>query len=109
MVCGDCLLQTRERFASPVPQHVIDRLTAPGPVEASARYLSGGRARQMVGDFLAFDRWRDRGGWARELAFPSAAYMRTKYPDATFGWLPVLYARRALAGAARLIYPHSKI
>jgi len=87
----------------------IDALTGPGPVEASARYLSGGRARQMLGDFLAFERWRDRGGWMRELAFPSADYMRAKYPGAAVGWLPILYARRALAGAARLIYPHSKI
>jgi hypothetical protein len=57
----------------------------------------------MLGDFLALERWSDRGGWAKELAFPSAGYMRSKYSDAAGTWLPILYARRALTGMARLI------
>jgi len=103
-ICGDALRRTRECFATPIPAQVIDALNRPGPVEASARYLSGGRARQMLGDFLALEYWSDRGGWIRELAFPSADYMRSKYPDSASGWLPVLYARRALTGVASLIF-----
>ena len=58
----------------------------------------------MIGDFLAFERWSDRRGWAKELAFPSADYMRSKYSDAAGTWLPILYARRALTGVARLVF-----
>ena len=103
-ICAEALQRTRECFATPIPAQVIDALSKPGPVEPSARYLSGGRARQMLGDFLALDRWSDRGNWLRELAFPSAGYMRSKYPDGAGSWLPVLYARRALSGVAHLIF-----
>ena len=34
--------------------------------------------------------------------------MHMKYPDATVGWLPILYARRALSAAGRLILSPSK-
>jgi len=104
-ICAEALHRTRECFATPIPSHVIDVLNGPGSVEASARYTSGGRGRQMLGDFLALERWSDRGGWAKELAFPSADYMHSKYSDAAYTWLPVLYARRALTGVARLVFP----
>ena len=58
----------------------------------------------MVGDFLALDCWSDRAVWMKELAFPSAVYMRTKYPDAADTWLPILYARRGLTGVSRLMF-----
>ena len=103
-ICADALLRSAEWFGTPIPERVTDMLNAPGPVEPSARYLSGGRARQMVGDFLALECWRDRAGWVKELAFPSADYMRTKYPDAADTWLPVLYARRGLRGVSRLVF-----
>ena len=103
-ICGEALQRTWECFATPIPAQVINALNKPGPIEPSARYLSGGRARQMLGDLLALDRWSDRGSWLRELAFPSADYMRSKYSDTGGRWLPVLYARRALSGLARLIF-----
>jgi hypothetical protein len=103
-ICGEALQRTRRCFATLIPAEVLAALSEPGPVEPSARYLSGGRARQLLGDFLALDRWRDRGGWVRELAFPSADYMRSKYADAAGSPLPILYARRALAGVTRLIF-----
>ena len=103
-ICADALRRSTEWFGTPIPERVADILNVPGPVEPSTRYLSGGRARQMVGDFLALDRWSDRAGWVKELAFPSADYMRTKYPDAADAWLPILYARRGLTGIARLMF-----
>jgi hypothetical protein len=104
-ICADALRCSAEWFGTPIPRRVADVLHAPGPAEPSARYLSGGRARQMIGDFLALDRWGDRAGWVRELAFPSADYMRTKYPDAAGTWLPILYARRGLASVSRVVFP----
>ena len=103
-ICFAALHRTHDCFATPIPAEVTKVLSGPGTIEPSARYLSGGRARQMLGDFLAFDRWSDRAAWFKELAFPSADYMRTKYSDAASTWLPLLYARRALAGVARLVF-----
>ena len=103
-ICLAALRRTGECFATPIPTDVAEMLNAAGCIEASARYLSGGRARQMLGDFLAFDRWSDRAAWVKEHAFPSADYMHSKYPDARDTWLPVLYARRALTGVARLTF-----
>jgi len=103
-ICLAALRRTGECFATPIPADVAEMLNGAGCIEASARYLSGGRARQMLGDFLAFDRWSDRAAWVKEHAFPSADYMHSKYPDARDTWLPVLYARRALTGVARLTF-----
>lgn len=101
-ICLDGLAHARDRFGTAIPPSVVATLSRPGPVELSARYLSGGPVRQMVGDFLALDSWLDRVGMMKEMAFPSAHYMRSKYPRATISWLPFLYARRAIAGLARL-------
>ena len=107
-LCHRALARAQECFATPVAQHVIDALNAPGPIEPSARYFSGGRARQMLGDFLAFDSWRDRGQWLAEHAFPAAEYMRGKYPDAPHAPLPILYARRLGSGLARIMFSRSR-
>ncbi len=102
-ICLEGLLRARERFATPLSPAVLEALAAPGPVELSARYLSGGKIRQMVGDFLALEGWADRLQWLREIAFPSAVHMRRKYPGAAVSWLPVLYVRRGLRAVWRLI------
>ena len=59
----------------------------------------------MIGDLLALESWSDRAHWLKELAFPSESYMRGKYPNASKTWLPILYARRGIAGIAGLIFP----
>jgi hypothetical protein len=104
-VCLEALRQANERFATPIPGPVASVLSSPGAVESSARYLRGGRMRQMAGEFLALGGWRDRARWVREVAFPSAGYMRWKYPDAPKTWLPLLYLRRGAIGMARLLLP----
>jgi hypothetical protein len=106
-ICIAALQRTSECFGTPIPGQVADVLDRPGRVEPSARYLSGGRGRQMLGEFLAFDHWSDRAAWLKELAFPSADYMRSKYPDAGNARLSLLYARRALTGAASLVRRHT--
>ena len=101
-ICLDALDACVERFATPVAPSVLAGLAHAGRTEPSARYLSGGRTRQMIGDFLALDGAAQRARWLKELAFPPADYMRGKYPDAATHWLPVLYARRGLHGLWRL-------
>jgi hypothetical protein len=102
-ICADGLKASREALGSAIPQSVTAALAQIEVVEPSARYLAGGSARRMVGDFRALDTWSDRARWIKELGFPPAGYMRSKYPDAVIDWLPVLYARRALSGIAGVV------
>ena len=102
-ICRNALLRTQECFGTPIPQRIFDALNAPGPAEPSARYFSGGRRRQMIGDFLAFEHWQDRARWLAEHAFPPQDYMRGKYPHAVGTWLPILYLRRLGTGLARMM------
>ena len=81
------------------------RLADKGPTEPSALYLSAGPARRMLGDLMAIESLTDRLRWLGELAFPSARYMRQKYPESPRAWLPLLYARRGAAGLWRLTVP----
>jgi len=94
-ICFDAVMRSSQYFATSIPAEVLAALTPSGRMEPSARYLSGGRLRQMLGDFLALESWGERARWVRELACPSEAYMRSKYPDAATTWLPLLYGRRA--------------
>jgi hypothetical protein len=104
-ICRDALLRTSERFATRLPSHVLEALSNTGLAEPSACFLTGSRMRQMTYDFGALEGWGDRIAWLKELAFPSARYMRWKYADAAITWLPILYARRGLSGMARLVLP----
>jgi hypothetical protein len=106
-ICGETLQRAHEcsRGGSESCHRPVDRAWN----DRSVRSLPlGGGARQMVGDFLAFERWSDRRGWVREFALPSADYMHTKYPDAAITWLPILYARRTFTGLAHLIFSRPK-
>jgi hypothetical protein len=51
-------------------------------------------------DFLALEGLSSQLRFLQELVVPPAAYMRTKYPQAQSGWLPMFYARRAFGGLA---------
>jgi hypothetical protein len=102
-ICLDALRRTVECFATPVPPHIVEALDDAGTSEASARCLSGDRMGQLIAGLRALRGWRDRARWVKELAFPPARYMHWKYPANNNTWLPVLYARRGLAGMARLM------
>ena len=104
-ICRDALSRAQERFATVIPPGAMDALAALDPdsrVEPSSRFLCGGRFRLMVDNAVAMRSWRERLAWLGQIAMPSAAHMRRKYPDAASAWLPLLYLRRATAGFARL-------
>ena len=105
-VCMDALQRTRDCFGTHVPSSVLEALDAQGETEPSARYLTGRRFNQVVGDLVAAPDWRFRLSWLREFCFPAADYMRAKYPQASIHWLPVLHARRAVEGARKLLSRH---
>lgn len=104
-VCLDALERCGRGFATPIPSEILRRLAEEGPTEPSALYLGAGPARRMLGDLMAIESLTDRLRWLGELAFPSARYMRQKYPESPGVWLPLLYARRGAAGLWRLTVP----
>jgi hypothetical protein len=63
--------------------------------------LNGSKFRRTHMDLRAIDGVPNKLRFLRELAFPSAAYMRSKYSNAPTFWLPWLYARRAFGGAIK--------
>ena len=100
-IVREALALCEARFALTLPASVKAALSQGRQREPSAEIFRGGRLRGMAGDFLAIGGTAKRFRWLRELAFPSAQYMRAKYP-ASSSWLPVLYARRAFDGLKKL-------
>ena len=56
-ICADAMQRSAEWFGTPIPQRVADILHAPGPVEPSARYLSGDERGRWSATF-----WRSIAG-----------------------------------------------
>jgi hypothetical protein len=100
-LCLDALQRSRECFGTAVPAHVLQVLSRAGPAEPSVHLFQAGLGRNLAGNFLAIDGWRDRMRWLKELALPSADYMRWKYPGKSAHWLPILYLHRAFSAIAR--------
>jgi hypothetical protein len=80
---------------------VAAALAQPGRSERVAVYLNASKLRRTQMDFRAIEGAGNKLRFMRELAFPSASYMRAKYPNAPTFWLPWLYARRAVAGVVK--------
>ena len=101
-VCLDGISAARLRFLTQVDPALLAELSA-GVDEPAWRYLEGGRLRQKLMDMQALGNWRKRGRYILELVFPSADYMRWKYPDSSspLAWL---YLRRAFAGVVRQLF-----
>ena len=102
-ILGEALELCEARFGLQLPPAAKAALSQAGTDEPSARFLRGGRIRQMAGDLLALDGMGERIGWLREHAFPSADYMRAKSPAGNPPWLPALSARRAFSGLRKIL------
>lgn len=100
-VCLEGIERAQTSFHTSVPPELIAVLRAPGPVEAPARYLSGGLWIQKWMDIQALGNRHNRIRYARELLFPPANYMRHKYPNAGSGGIGWLYLRRAVGGLSK--------
>jgi hypothetical protein len=105
-VCLEGFERARACFHTEYPEAVVVALARAGSAEPAARYLGGGRIRQQWMDFSAISGVGNKLRFLRESVFPSAAYMRHKYPDARPGWLPWLYLRRAFGGVAKKLRPN---
>jgi hypothetical protein len=108
-ICAQQLRVAASTFASPIPDTVIRELTAAGGSEASAAYLERGRgwADELMASLRGLPRWRDRARLLREVALPTAAYMRRAY-GFEHRWvgaalLPGLYLHRLVAGGWKIV------
>jgi hypothetical protein len=97
-VCLEGIEHTRSRLATPVPPEVLAELARSGPAEPAAEYLNARHLRRRWLDFWAYPGMREKLRFARQLAFPPAAYMRVRFPRARPDWLPWLYLQRAIGG-----------
>jgi hypothetical protein len=107
-ICRHGIASTAERFGTPTPPWLTERLTVAEGTEPSAVYLRPGRRwhHELASNLQALPRLRDRLGLLREIVFPSAAYMRSAYGVAgTFGaaCLPALYLYRGAHGAWKVL------
>jgi hypothetical protein len=105
-VCLEGIEQTRSRLATPVPQQVLDELGRPGSPEPAAQYLDARHLKRRWLDLCAHEGLAGKLRFARELAFPPAAYMRERFPHARPNWLPWLYILRGLGGLRRRVEHH---
>ena len=78
-ICLDGLRRSQRCFATPLPDEVLELLSAPSPMEPSAPYLDPGRLRSMVRDIRSLPTWRDRLRLTQEHLFPPAGYLQKKY------------------------------
>ncbi|MGI9403911.1 MAG: nucleotidyltransferase family protein [Hyphomicrobium sp.] len=97
-VCLEGIQHARARFHTRIPEFVVAALEEPVATEDVAIYLSASKLRQQWIDFSTIDGVSNQLHFLRELFFPPAVYMRSKYPEARPSWLPWLYVRRCVGG-----------
>jgi len=108
-ICAQQLEAAALTLRSPVPGAVIRDLTAIERPEPSAAYLERGRGwgNELVDSLRGLPRWRDRLRLLREVAFPTASYIRQAYgcERQRFGaaFLPALYVHRLVAGGWKVL------
>jgi len=105
-ICADPIAQANEYFDDARLATLASRLKieAARQEEPSARLLAITRpVDQLLLDLRTSSTWRTRVRLLREHLVPNADYMRTRQ---TRGWLPLAYARRAIAGLPRWLKPH---
>jgi hypothetical protein len=107
-VCLGGIQWARRLFRTSYPEFVAAALTELSGDERPALYLSSGKLRQQWMDFISLEALPTKVKFLRELAFPPAAYMRSKYPRSKPNWLPWLYTRRGMAGLAKSFGLHQQ-
>jgi hypothetical protein len=96
--CLDGLQAAKVRFHTGCPDFVCSGLAKPGVKERPTTYLNATKLRQEWMNFCALEASTKQLKFLRELFFPPVDYMRMKYPEPRWGWMPILYARRAIDG-----------
>jgi hypothetical protein len=102
-MCGVCryaLLESDRWLETGAAAALAAELPADTDWEPSAKWLRGGsRAARLRSELAALGTWRERATLLHEHLFPSAAYLRTKYPRCPEPLLPIAALHRIVAGA----------
>jgi hypothetical protein len=88
-----------------VPDETRAALSRASDSEPAARYMRASQLGRFWIELGAYPGWSQRLGYIKELAFPSASYMRQKYPDSGKSTLLLLYLRRAFGGIRKRVFP----
>jgi hypothetical protein len=97
-VCLEGIERARACFATPVPQRVLQALSAPGCREAAAEYLEAGHLRRRWLDLCTHQTLGAKLRFVAALVFPPRSYMRERFPRSRPNWLPWLYLLRVITG-----------
>lgn len=102
-IVADGLGSAQQALNTDIPANILPELGQNQQREAPARYLESQRGRQIALNFAATTGRGRKAQFLRELAFPSASYMRKQFAHVRPAWLPWLYFVRAVAGIRKLI------
>ena len=90
-------------FGSSLPGYVREELLSGADNDHTNAYAAAAPIKQQWLDVLAIEGARRKLSYLKDAAFPSSAYMRSKYPNARLSWLPWLYLQRASDAAFKAI------
>jgi hypothetical protein len=101
-VCRRGIELAGDLFRTSAAPALMSLLTSEDGDEPSARFLGGlPQATVLREDLSALPSWRARARLIAEHLFPSAAYMRSRYPRCPPILLPFAYAARIALGAPK--------
>lgn len=101
-VLKEALQSAHDRLGTDIPDWFQSEMKSHGP-EVSEIYVTAGAAKKMLMNFTATEGLNRKATFLRELFFPPAVYMRTRFAKGHLDWLPVLYLRRISSGFQKLI------
>ena len=102
-ICLDALETCISMLKTPVPDSVRKILGSVGEHEPASSFLAAGQLERSWIEFQSLPGWSSKWLFVRENLFPSAKYMRRKYPDAQPRTLPLLYLKRAVDGIKKRV------
>jgi hypothetical protein len=105
-ICDAGLRRAAEHFHTKIPDGLLDRLRPAGAAhraELSARYLVLPPWRARLLDLMTQPDWTKRFRFVCELATSDRQYLLDRYQRTGSAWLPVLYARRLVWRARKLL------
>ena len=100
-ICQDGLTRATNILKTDLPEGFLDALSPGNCREIPRIYLDAGWIRSEFLNFKATPGIGPKLRFVRGRLFPPSDYMRARFAKVRPNWLPWLYVRRALKGAAR--------
>ena len=100
-VLNEALQSAQARLGTDIPEWVKVELETQED-DLPGRYLCASPARKLTMNFIATEGLIRKAAFLRELIFPPPDYMRTRFVQGRYDWLPMLYWRRVRSGIRKL-------